>query len=155
MTLAGRARDYKELDLTAKERRPAGRGIHPFHALLLSGTFPLFLGAALSDYAYLTSYQIEWSIFSSWLIIGGSLFTGLAAVCALLGFFVSDRKGSYAIYLLLLLIVTATGVLNALIHARDAWAMMPGGFILSIVAAVLGCIVTLLGFSRIGVGARS
>ena len=78
-----------------------------------------------------------------------------SAVCALLGVFVADRKGVYAIYLLLLLIVTAAGVLNALIHARDAWAMMPSGFILSIVTAILGCFVTLFGFSRIGVGARS
>ncbi|WP_348762160.1 DUF2231 domain-containing protein [uncultured Salinisphaera sp.] len=141
--------------MTSTERQPARRGIHPFHALLLGATFPLFLGAALCDYAYMASYQIEWSLFASWLVIGGALFTGLAGLCALLGFFVSDRKGAYAIYLLLLLVVTAIGVLNALIHARDAWAMMPSGFILSIVAAVLGCVVALLGFSRIGVGARS
>lgn len=141
--------------MTETERQPARRGIHPFHALMLGATFPLFLGAALCDYAYVTSYQIEWSIFASWLIIGGTLFTGLAGICSLLGFFVSDRKGTYAIYLLLLLAVTALGALNALIHARDAWAMMPSGFLLSILTALLGCVVALLGFSRIGVGARS
>lgn len=46
-------------------------GIHPLHALLLASTFPLFLGATLSDYAYSKNFHIQWSTFSSWLIAGG------------------------------------------------------------------------------------
>ena len=49
-----------------------------------------------------------------------------------------------------LLAAAPLGFVNALIHARDVWAMMPTGFILSIVVAVLACAATLLGFARLG-----
>ncbi|MES1926556.1 DUF2231 domain-containing protein [Salinisphaera sp. T31B1] len=141
--------------MTAIARQPDRSGIHPLHALLLSGSFPLFLGAALSDYAYATSYLIIWSTFASWLIAGALIFTGLAMLCALIGLFRAERRGPYALYFLLLLVTWVLGFVNALIHARDAWAMMPTGFILSIVVAVLACVASLLGFSRANAGGRS
>ena len=51
------------------DRVPRGT-IHPFHALLLAGAVPLFLGALLSDITYARSYKIQWSNFASWLIAG-------------------------------------------------------------------------------------
>lgn len=140
--------------MTATAQRPYRSGIHPLHALLLSGTFPLFLGAALSDYAYASSYLIIWSTFASWLIAGALVFTGFAMLCALIGLIRAGRRGPYAVYFLLLLVTWVLGFFNALVHARDAWAMMPTGFILSIVVAVLACAATLLGFARLGAGGR-
>lgn len=55
----------------------------PLHATLLGGTVPLFLGALLSDLAYLRSYHVQWSNFAAWLIAGGLLFGGLAMFFAL------------------------------------------------------------------------
>src|SRR3546814_13838216 len=58
------------------------RALRPMHAILLAGTVPLFLGAMLSDLAYASSYPVQWTNFSSWLIVGGLLFSGLALQCA-------------------------------------------------------------------------
>jgi len=49
--------------------------------------------------------------------------------------------------LCLLLVTWIVGFINALTHARDAWAMMPTGFVLSIVVTVLACAATWIGFS--------
>ena len=121
----------------------------PFHAVLLAGTIPLFLGAAISDYAYSVSYQIQWSNFASWLIAGGLVLAGLALVCALIGVFLhADRRSKmHLINLGLMLVTWIIGFINALIHARDAWAMMPTGFILSIIVTLLACVTTWISFS--------
>ncbi|WP_346795568.1 DUF2231 domain-containing protein [Halomonas sp. Bachu 37] len=136
--------------------RPYRSGLHPLHAIFLAGTIPLFLGAALSDYAYSTSYHIQWGTFASWLNIGGLVFTGLALLAAVVGLFLhSDRRhGLPLFYVLLLLITWIVGFINALIHARDAWAMMPTGFILSIVLTVLACLAAGIGFFRLGAGGK-
>ena len=52
--------------------------LHPVHAILLASTLPLFLGALLSDWAYSSSYQIQWLNFASWLIAGALVLCGLA-----------------------------------------------------------------------------
>lgn len=141
--------------MTTTAARPYRSGIHPLHGLLLSGSFPLFLGAALSDYAYATSYLVQWSTFASWLIAGALVFTGFAMLCALIGLFRAEHRALYAIYFGVLLVTWVIGFVNALIHARDVWAMMPTGLVLSVIVAVLACVATLLGFSRLGAGGRS
>jgi uncharacterized membrane protein len=129
--------------------------IHPFHAVLLAGTVPLFLGALLSDYAYWSSYQIEWSNFASWLIIGGEVFGAAALLCAVIGLFRGDSRGRLpVIYTLVLLTMWVLGFFNALIHARDAWAVMPAGLALSGLVAVLACAATWIGFSTLPAGER-
>ena len=51
--------------------------------LFTSLALPLFVGAALSDWAYKTSYHIQWMNFSSWLIIGAMVFAILAILTVL------------------------------------------------------------------------
>ncbi|HSP31430.1 MAG TPA: DUF2231 domain-containing protein [Halomonas sp.] len=139
--------------MTATVDRTYRSGLHPLHAVVLAGTIPLFLGAALSDYAYSSSYHIQWSTFASWLIAGGLVFTGLALLAAIIGLFRADRRrGRSLVYFFLLLITWIIGFINALVHARDAWAMMPTGLILSIVVTVLACAATWIGFSRHSAG---
>lgn len=139
---------------TATVERTYRSGLNPFHGLLLAGTFPLFLGAALSDYAYASSFHIQWSHFASWLIAGGLVFNGLALLCALIGLFRASRRGMAIVYFFLLLVAWILGFINALIHARDAWGTMPTGFILSIVITVLALVATWIGFSRLGAGGK-
>jgi len=136
--------------VTATVDRTYQGGPNPFHAILLAGTIPLFLGAAISDYAYSKSYQIQWSNFASWLIAGGLVFAGLALVFAVIGLFLhaDRRRGMPLINLGLMLVTWVIGFINALIHARDAWAMMPTGFILSIIVTILACAATWIGFSH-------
>ena len=58
------------------------RALHPLHAILLASAIPLFLGALLSDWAYASSYEVQWTNFASWLILGGLVFGGFALVWA-------------------------------------------------------------------------
>ena len=133
--------------------RPHPRAIHPFHAVMLAGTVPLFLGALLSDYAYWSSYQIEWSNFASWLIVGALVFGAVALVCAVVDLFRADRRGERSlVYTGVLLATWVLGVFNALQHARDAWAIMPAALVLSVIVAVLACVATWLGFSSLYAG---
>jgi uncharacterized membrane protein len=121
--------------------------LHPLHAFLLAATVPLFLGALLSDLAYSSTFEVQWSNFASWLIAGALVFGGLASVGAAIDWRRVDRGGRYPLYCVLLMATWVLGFINALIHARDAWAMMPTGLILSAIVLVLACVATWLGFS--------
>jgi len=125
----------------------------PLHAILLAGTVPLFLGALLSDIAYFKSYQIQWSNFAAWLIAGGLLFCGLALLFALVNLVRAERKGGRpTVYFLLLLVTWVLGLVNAFEHAKDAWAVMPAGLVLSLVVTVLACVAAWLGMSNLRSG---
>ena len=63
----------------------------------------------------------------------------MALVCALVGLLRAGRRDfRFVVHFVLLLAAFVLGFINALIHARDAWASMPTGLVLSIVVAVLG-----------------
>ena len=44
--------------------------LHSIHGVLLASTIPMFLGGLLSDYAYSSSYHVQWTNFASWFIAG-------------------------------------------------------------------------------------
>ncbi len=140
-------------DWTGSSPRTYPPRLHPLHGVFLAGSLPLFLGALLSDIAYGLSYQIQWSNFASWLIVGGLIFSGLAMACAIISRFTrSTHAPGYGLYLLLIVITWITGFFNALIHARDAWAMMPTGLILSAVVFLLAFAACWIGVFKFGVG---
>lgn len=122
--------------------------IHPVHAAVLGGVLPLFLGALLADYAYWNTYEIQWSNFASWLLVGAMVMTTLALVCGLAGRLRGSRNGVYLIVLALTWIV---GFVNSLHHARDAWAIMPAALMWSVIVTVLALIATWLGFASVRV----
>lgn len=129
---------------------------NPLHAILLAGTVPLFLGALLSDIAYFRSYQIQWSNFSSWLMAGGLVFCGFALLFALVNLIRADHKsGRPLVYFLLLLATWVLGFINALEHAKDAWAIMPLGLVLSVIVAVLACVATWIGLTNLRTGGEA
>ena len=117
------------------------------HAVLAFSTLPLFLGALLSDWAYARSAQVQWTNFASWLIAGALVFAALALVWALVaGARARElRMRRHALYLLLLVSTFFLGFINALVHARDAWAAMPAGLVLSAVVLVLAIAATWVG----------
>lgn len=125
----------------------------PLHAVLLAGTVPLFLGALLNDIAYYKTYQIQWSNFASWLIAGGLLFCGLALLFALVNLIRAERKaGRPVVYFLLLLVTWVLGLINAFEHAKDAWAIMPQGLVLSVVVTLLACAAAWVGLTNLRSG---
>lgn len=127
--------------------------LHPLHAVLLASIVPLFLGAMLSDVAYSVSYEIQWNNFASWLIVGGLVSGAFALLWAAIDLIRAERHGGPPlVYLLLLLVTWAAGLINALVHAKDAWASMPTGLVLSVVVVVLACAATWAGFSSVHAG---
>ena len=129
------------------------RGLHPVYAFLLASTVPLFLGALLSDWAYSSSYEVQWTNFASWLIVGGLIFAGFALVWALVDLLRADRRGGRRMTSFLLLLATfVLGFINSLVHAKDVWAAMPAGLVLSLIVAVLAIAATWIGFSSLRVG---
>ena len=124
------------------------RSIHPLHAVVLAGTVPLFLCAALSDAEYASTYEIQWSNFASWLIVGGLVFGGIALVFAVTDLSrPAHRASGITFYVAVLVATWVVGFFNALMHARDAWGSMPGGLVLSVIGAVLACVATWFGFA--------
>ena len=45
------------------------------------------------------------------------------------------------------LLLFVTGFINSLVHARDAWAVMPMGLVFSVVVLVLATVATGIAFS--------
>ncbi|MBC3235983.1 MULTISPECIES: DUF2231 domain-containing protein [Pseudomonas] len=120
----------------------------PLHAILLAGSVPLFLGALLSDVAYGQTYQIQWANFASWLIAGALVFSGFALLFALVNLLRAQRKsGRPAVYFLLLLAAWVLGLVNAFQHAKDAYAMMPAGLVLSVIVTLLAVVATWIGLT--------
>lgn len=121
--------------------------VHPLHAVFLGGAFSLFVGAAVSDVAYAMSFDIQWNNFASWLLVGALTFGGVALICAIVDLFRARQRARGVIpYAVVWIAVWVVGFFNALIHARDAWASMPAGLVLSVITVVLACAATWLGF---------
>lgn len=135
--------------MLAAATRDAGPALHPVHAVLVASALPLFLGALLSDVAYARSYEIQWTNFSSWLIAGGLVFAALALLWATVDLFRADVRRRSLLYWLLLLATFVLGFVNALVHAKDAWASMPAGLILSVIVAALAIATIAAGFSTL------
>ncbi len=129
------------------------RPIHPLHAILLAFPFPLFLGALISDFAYWSTYHVQWINFSSWLIAGALLVGAFALLWALIEVLGSggNRTQRVVAYFFALLVMWVLGFVNALVHAKDAWATMPGGLYLSIVVTLLALAAAWIGYSGLRV----
>jgi uncharacterized membrane protein len=125
------------------------RPLHPLHAILLGFPFPLFLGALLSYLGYWASYQVQWSNFSSWFIAGGLLGGGFALLWALVNLFRGGMtpKTRPTIYFVVLLAMWVLGIVNILVHAKDAWAIMPESLYLSAITALLALVGAWIGYS--------
>lgn len=130
--------------------------LHPLHAVLLAGMLPLFLGALLSDIAYSRSYEIQWTNFASWLIAGALVFCGFALLWAVVDLLRVDQRGRRSwLYVSLLLGTFLLGFVDALIHAKDAWASMPEGLIVSMIVALFAVAAIWIGLSGVREGAAA
>jgi len=110
---------------------------HPIHSALVAGATALFLGALVSDLTYFRSYAIQWNNFSSWLLAGGLVIAALALLAAVVRLFRTRWRARSSLYALLLLAAWVLGFIDALVHARDAFATMPTGLVLSVIVVVL------------------
>lgn len=112
---------------------------HPVYILLAVSMIPLFLGSLLSDLAYGSSGQMQWKNFASWLIAGGLVFAGLTLLWSVVEALRADHRGAAKRWIgpILVLATFVSGFINALVHAKDGWASVPAGSILSVITLAL------------------
>jgi len=135
---------------------------HPIHPMLVPFPIVCFIGALVTDLAYLGSANIMWSNFSIWLITVGLVIGGLAAVTGIIDY-AGDRRvrtaGPATLHMILNICVFVIELFNAFVHSRDGWtSVVPTGLTLSIISVVLLGVSGWLGASLVykhGVGVRS
>src|SRR5438093_792467 len=100
-----------------------------------------FVGALLTDIAYVVTAEIMWADFSAWLLIVGVIFGVLAAIAGL-----TDFLGNHLVraqtpawpHLIGNGLALILAIVNVLIHARDAWtSVWPTGLILSVITVLI------------------
>lgn len=141
--------------MTSAVPHASTRSISALPAVFLAGSLSLFLGAALSDAAYASSYEIQWNNFASWLLAGALVFAAVSLVFALRDALSRARRTrARVIYAVVLGLAWVAGFLNSLIHARDAWASMPTALVYSCIALLLVSIATWMAFRSTVAGDR-
>ena len=118
--------------------------LNPLYAVLLGALFPLTLGALLSDWAYSSTYQIQWLNFADWLVAGSLVFAIPALLWSLLALLFGRQS---KLFVLVLAAAVMVNFLNALTHAKDAYATMPAGLVLSVIGTMLALVTSWIGFS--------
>lgn len=115
---------------------------HPIHTLLAAFPLAFFTAAFLTDLTYVNTAEMQWANFSVWLITGGLIMGGFAALAGIVDFARNRRRVRRAprpwFHSVLNVAVLGLALVNAFVHSRDAWtSVMPTGIILSGIVAVL------------------
>jgi uncharacterized membrane protein len=128
-------------------------GPNALHAILLAFPVALFTTALVTDIAYLRTEELQWTNFSSWLIAGGLVFTGLVLAWATVSLILGLRNGPWlrdAVYAGLLAALLVLGLVNAFQHSRDGWSSVETtGLVLSILCALLALAAAFIAHTRV------
>jgi uncharacterized membrane protein len=124
----------------------------PLHAILLAFPVALYPAALISDITYLRTSVIQWTNFSQWLIAGADLFAGLLLAWALASVLFGrarHTRGRGTLYLVVVAVMFAVGVINAFQHSKDGWASVgAAGLVMSIACTVLALVAAFLVHSK-------
>jgi uncharacterized membrane protein len=124
-----------------RDAQPFALARHPIYSMLFPVPVVCFVGALLTDIAYVESDgNLLWLAFSSWLLLAGLLVGAIAAIVLLVDFVRSDalRSGTGWAHLLLFYAALLVELFSIFIHERDGWsAVVPIGLALSIVGVLL------------------
>lgn len=99
-----------------------------------------FAAAWLFDILYMKTFQVFWNQGASWLIVFGLLIAILPRIVNLVQTWWGARGehvGAYRLDFWLNLLAILLAILNAFIHSRDAYAVVPAGVILSTLVVLL------------------
>jgi uncharacterized membrane protein len=113
---------------------------HPIHPMLVPFPIAFWVGALITDIIYTQSTNPMWTNFSQWLLVGGLLFGGLAAVAGIVDYLGDRKVRSHAAKAHggINIVVFVIQIFNLLVHSRDGWtSVVPTGLILSIIAVLL------------------
>lgn len=118
--------------------RLIGPRAHPLYPALLPVPIICFVGALLTDLAYVAAAEMMWLDFSSWLLLAGLIGGGVAGALLLVELVRARDRRTLSAHFLFLLAAWVIEVFNSFIHARDGWtAVVPTGLCLSIAATAL------------------
>ncbi|MGP3593894.1 DUF2231 domain-containing protein [Vagococcus sp. WN89Y] len=99
-----------------------------------------FVAAWIFDILYLKSYQIMWTEAASWLIAIGLVIAIIPRLINLVQVWFTQRRlatPAVKIHFWLYLVAIIVAIVNAFVHSRDAYAVVPLGVILSTIVVVL------------------
>jgi uncharacterized membrane protein len=126
----------------------APRLLHPFF-VGLGGA--LLMAALFTDYMYFSNSLIQWSNFSTWLILGGLVLALFAAIFLIVDIFVFGAGPISWFDFALLAVATVLSIFNELVHTRDAWTtVVPTGITLSAMVAILLLVAGVRGWTVTG-----
>lgn len=126
-----------------------GKLLHPFF-IGLGGA--LLMAALFTDYMYYSNSLIQWSNFSTWLILGGLVLALVAAIFLLIDIFVGQAGKIRWLDFALLSVAAILSIFNELVHTRDGWTtVVPTGITLSAIVTVLLVIAGFRGWTVTGV----
>lgn len=121
--------------------KPISIAGHPIYSILLPAPAVCFIGVLLTDIIYVNSDgNLLWLDFSTWLVLAGLVFGGIAAIVLLIDFIRNPaiRAATGWAHLLLFYAGLAVEFFSIFIHERDGWtAVVPIGLTLSIIGAAL------------------
>jgi uncharacterized membrane protein len=121
------------------------------YGLLNPIPFGCFVAALIFDVIYSKSATMQWDKGAAWLIVFGLLFAIVPRLVNLTQVWITSRRSAPSaekldFWLNLFAIVAA--IVNAFVHSRDAYAVVPTGLWLSV------CTVLLLSIGRIAMAVR-
>lgn len=130
------------------EFRSDRSGNFPGFAILLGFIVPFSLAALLSDWRFYNTFEVQWLNMADWMVTGSLIGGGLALAWYLVHTTIrglwKDRPHLIAAVLLAVFVVLQ--FLNALTHAKDNFATMPGGLIMSIITTIVAIAAAYMGF---------
>jgi uncharacterized membrane protein len=113
--------------------------------------FGCFVAALIFDILYLRTGVIQWDKCAAWLILFGLLFALIPRLINLVQVWITSRhtatRADYLDFWLNLLAIVAA-VFNALVHTRDAYAVVPAGAWLSLATVALIAVAHVIVASR-------
>lgn len=137
--------------MTDEAIQPTVQIRRPIFPLLVAVPSVCFLGALLTDIAYVASAEIMWADFSAWLLTVGVIIGAFAAIAGLIDFIRDPglrQLGGAWLHFGGSIVVLALAGINTLIHTRDAWtSVMPVGLILSIVTVLVLLVTSWFGWT--------
>lgn len=118
--------------------RTSGRSAFAVALYTLFEPVPLgfFVAAWIFDIIYLNSFVVEWTHAASWLIAIGLVIAIIPRLIALIYLFRGSSRAE-KVHFWLTLLAIALAIVNAFVHSRDAYAVVPSGVTLSTLVVAL------------------
>lgn len=118
--------------------RTSGRSAFAVALYTLFEPVPLgfFVAAWIFDIIYLNSFVVEWTHAASWLIAIGLVIAIVLRLIALIDLFRGSSRAE-KVHFWITLLAIALAIVNAFVHSRDAYAVVPSGVTLSTLVVAL------------------